>query len=102
MNFAYSISIPERILNSIVTKIKTVELDGIKFYELSSLCNTNFIYDQNATRLSVYIDKDTGLPVKLIEEIKKDNVVKENITTTDEDIIEPDISQYTYTVQENN
>lgn len=103
MNFTYSISLPERILNSLVTKIKTTEVDGIKCYELSSLCSSNYIYDENATKLLVYINKDTGLPIKAIEKIKESGTLKENITTyeykfnvvTDDDLKEPDNSEYT-------
>ena len=101
-NFAYSISIYERILSSILTSIKTVELDGVKCYELSSLHTPNYIYSENTSKLSMFVNKETGLPVKRVEVIKENGVEKENITTyeckfnivTDEDIKEPDAEEY--------
>lgn len=102
MNFAYSINLPERVLNSLVTKIKLVEIDGKKCYELSSLFNTNFLYDQNTTKLSIYVEKDTGLPVKMIQDTTENNDIQKNITiyeykfdvVTDADMQEPDNSEY--------
>ena len=102
MNFAYSTNLYERIYNSLVTKIKSIEMDGKECYELSSLYSTNLIYGGNTTNLLVYVEKDTGLPVKMIEEVNENNEIVKNITTyeysfgtvTDEDIKEPDNTQY--------
>lgn len=102
INFAYSISIPEQILNSILTTINSTEIDGKECYELSSKYNTNFIYSQNGKQMKAYVEKETGLPVKLVEVIEENGKKSENITNyeykfdcvTDEDIKEPDISQY--------
>lgn len=114
MNFAYSSSLPERVLMSIFTKIKTVEVDGKKCYELSNLFNGNFLYAENTIDMKAYVDKDTGLAVKLVEKFKKsekiqgltapieNEEIKENITTyeykfnevTDKDMEEPDETEY--------
>ena len=107
-NYAYSISIQQRILDSLFTKIVTANIDGKECYKLSSLLNSNFLYSQDTTELSVFIEKDTGLPVKMIEKIDTDGNEKENVTTfeykfnvvTDEDIKEPDETQYK--IQESN
>ena len=55
-----------------------------------------------------YVEKDTGLPIKLVEKIEENGAIKEHITeykvefdcVTDEDLVEPDISEYK--IQENN
>lgn len=101
-NVGYSSNFFETIFNSIVTKIKLVEIDGRKCYELSSLCNTNYIYESNTNKLLTYVDKDTGLIVKRIEQINEDGNIKENVTiyeykfneVTDEDIKEPNALEY--------
>lgn len=101
-NAGYSSNFFETIFNSLVTKIKLVEIDGRKCYELSSLWNTNYLYKNNTNKLLTYVDKDTGLTVKRIEQIIEDGDIKENITTceykfnevTDEDIKEPNALEY--------
>lgn len=101
-NAGYSSNFFETIFNSIVTKIRLVEIDGRKCYELSSLWSTNYMYQSNTNKLLIYVDKDTGLTVKRIEQIIEDGNIKENITTceykfnevTDEDIKEPDALEY--------
>ena len=97
-NFAYCINAFERFLNSIFTSINTTEIDGVQCYELKNSHDPNYIYSENATQLLMYVNKETGLPVKKIEKIKENGVEKENITTyeisfntvTEEDIKEPD------------
>ena len=101
-NFGYSISMPQRILDSILTNIKTVEIDGKQCYEISSLYNSNFIHSENEVEMKAYVEKDTGLPVKLVEVINEDGKNIENITTykyqfnivTDNDMKEPDSQEY--------
>lgn len=101
-NFAYSMNLSEKILNSFVTKIKSVKVDGKECYELSSSNNSNFLYSQNVSEIIVYVEKNSGLPVKAIEIINENGIKSENITNfefefntvTDEDIKEPNNSEY--------
>lgn len=101
-NFAYATSLPERILDAIVTKIKLVEIDNKQCYELSSTHNSNFLYSENTSEMKAYVEKDTGLPVKMIEVVNENGERKENISTfeckfnivTDEDIKEPNNDEY--------
>lgn len=101
-NFAYSISLPENILNSIFTSINSVELNGKECYELTSKYNSNFIYSQNTKQMKAYVEKDTGLPLKLIEVVNENGENIEKVTTykyefnivTDDDIKEPDSQEY--------
>ena len=75
-NAGYSSNFFETIFNSIVTKIRLVEIDGRKCYELSSLWSTNYMYQSNTNKLLIYVDKDTGLTVKRIEQIIEDGNIK--------------------------
>lgn len=102
VNLAYATSIPEQILNSILTTITTAEIDGKECYELSSKYNSNFIYSQNGKEMKAYVEKETGLPVKIVEVINENGQETKNITkynykfdsVTDEDIKEPNNSEY--------
>ena len=102
MNFAYSTNLAERIMNAFVTKISSVRVNGKECYELSSLHNSNFIYLENTKEMSVYVEKETGLPVAVIEKIIEDGTEKQNTTTyaiefgtvIDEDIAEPNSAEY--------
>lgn len=102
MNFTYSTNLLERILNSLCTNIKTTKIDNKEYYELSSLNSMNFLYDENTVKMSVFIDKETGLPMKVVEKISENGKERENIrineykfnTVTDEDIKEPNQEEY--------
>lgn len=100
-NFAYSMSVPERIINSICTNIKSTEVNGKKCYELSNIFGSNYIESKDA-KIKAYAEKETGLPVKYIEVINENGKEVENVTeyeykfncVIDEDLSEPDESQY--------
>ena len=93
MNYTECIAFSEKIVNSIVTNIKTEELDGKECYVIRGLHNGNIMYEAGTEKVIVYIEKETGLPLKRVD-IAKD---KEFVTTyeykfgvvTDEDIKEP-------------
>jgi len=93
MNYAESIALSEKIVNSIVTKIKTEELDGKECYVIHGLHNGNIMYEAGIEKVVVYIEKETGLPLKRLDIAKE----KEFIITyeykfdvvTDEDMKEP-------------
>lgn len=103
VNFAYNNSIPEKILDSVLTNIKDMKMDEKQCYELSSLYNSNFMYSENKKEIKAYIEKDTGLPIKLIEVVNENGKNVENVTTykyqfnivTDEDMQEPNNQEYT-------
>lgn len=102
INFAYNSNIFEKIVDSIVTNIKSVEIEGKKCYELTSKYNSNFIYSENTEEMKSYIEKDSGVPIKLIEIINNNGENIEKVTTykyqfnivTDEDIKEPNSQEY--------
>lgn len=101
-NPAYSMSKSEMIINAIVTSIKTKKIDGKDYYILSSKMNTNFFYNTNTTKMTIYVEKDTGLTTKIVEEVNENGEIKEIYkdfeykfnNVTDEDISEPDNSEY--------
>lgn len=101
-NPAYSMSKRELIVNAIVTSIKTKKIDGKDYYMLSSKMNTNFLYNTNTTKMTIYVEKDTGLTTKIVEDVNENGEIKEIYkdfeykfnNVTDEDISEPDNSEY--------
>lgn len=107
-NYAYSINFSERFLSAIFTSIKKVNVDGEDCYELSGKYSPLFLTEDNCVKTTVYLEKETGLPIKLIEKINENEKIYDRITTyeikfdyvTDENLIEPDETQYI--LQENN
>lgn len=101
-NPGYSMAINELIMNAIVTSIKSARIDGKDCYELSSTMNSNFLYDTNTTKMSIYVEKETGLTTKIVEEVNENGEIKQVLkdfeyqfnNVTDEDIREPDNSEY--------
>jgi len=103
VNFADYTTLFEGLSNAITSKIKVEEIDGKKCYILSSLSNSNIIYEEGTTEALVYIEKDTGIPIKIVSTINKNGSDTKNTITyeykfdcvTENDIEEPDISEYT-------
>lgn len=101
-NFAHTTTIGERIKLAMSVKIKTTEIDGKKCYDVYGLNMPMFLYDENAVDMHVYSDKETGLLVKMIETVEKEGKKIDYSmtyefkfdTVTDEDIAEPDVSEY--------
>lgn len=99
VNFAHATILPERLMHSLFTKIKEVELDGKECYELIGSEKSLFIRTNETEKIYGYVEKETGLPIKRIDVMKDGS---ENITTyeykfdivTDEDLKEPDASEY--------
>ena len=102
VNFAETYTLFEKLANSITANIKTEMVDGKECYVISSLYNSNILYDQGTEKMLIYLEKDTGLAVKRIAIVNKDGNKNEYITNyeykfnsvTDNDIAEPDISEY--------
>lgn len=101
VNFAYSMSIPERIASSIFTSIKSVDVNEKECYELNNVFNSNYMQSKNS-KIKAYAEKATGLPVKYVEIVEENGQKTENVTeyeyrfncVTDEELAEPDESQY--------
>lgn len=86
--------------NSIVTSIKTENLDGTDCYVLTSRHNSSWIYNENCKEIQVYVEKETGLIKQVKNILEVDGQEKEDIrtseysfgTVTDADIAEPEIN----------
>ena len=94
----------ELLHDSIVSKIYTEKTDGQDCYVIDSLKNSNAIYSNGAISLKIYLNKETGLAVKTVETVKnEDGTTEEWVTTyqqkfdivTDDDMKEPDVSEFT-------
>lgn len=102
-NFTHSNTFNDRIIAAFNTTIKTVEINGIKCYELSGDRSPFFLYNGDSMDFRIYLEKDTGIPVKQIEECMVDNEIVDYIidyeykfdVVTDEDMKEPNVSEYT-------
>ena len=86
--------------NSILTSIKTENLDGTDCYVLTSKHNSSWLYDENCKEIQVYVEKDTGLVKQVKNILEVDGQEKGDIrtseysfgTVTDADITEPKIN----------
>lgn len=104
VSFVDTVTFRELLHDSIVSKIYTEEVDGQECYVIDSLKNTNAIYSDGAVSLKMYLSKDTGLAVRVVETVKKgDGTIEDSVTTyvqkfdvvMDEDMKEPDRSEFT-------
>lgn len=101
-NVAGYYTVSEYIVNGVTSKIKEVEIDGKECYEVSGLYNTNFVYINGTEDSKIYVEKETGLPLKIIavinENVNRTEYIKtyeyEFDSVTDEEIAEPDITEY--------
>ncbi len=107
-NYVASTTFWKKLLNSIGSRITSKQIGDKQCYVINSLSNPNILYDENATSLAIYLEKQTGLPVKMVETIKENSGKKEKVTTyqyqfnqvTQQDIAPLEESQYSK--QENN
>ena len=89
--------------NSIVTSIKTENLNGTDCYVLTSKHNSSWVYNENCKEIQVYVEKETGLIKQVKNILEVDGQEKEDIrtseysfgTVTDADITEPEINAET-------
>lgn len=81
-------------------KISSAKCNGKDCYKIENLKTSNFLYTENGYN-TIYLDKETGLLVRVIigdsNNDSKDSIIDysyEFNTITDENIKEPDISEY--------
>lgn len=108
VSYIDSITFPELLLTSLTSTICKDTINGKECYVLSSRSNPNFLYEPNAVSMKMYIEKDTGLTIRMVQVVKENN--EKSLKTvnyeysfgnvTDEDMMEPNILEYT--VQEDN
>ena len=89
-------------LDTMIGVGKKKKIAGKECYEISTMYNPNYIYDENSKDLKIYIEKDSGLPVKVVETIEENGEKIQNTIAyeyafdcvTDEDIAEPEDRSY--------
>lgn len=98
MNYAKSYTLSERLLNSVFSNIKNKEVEGKRCYEISSLKNSNILYEEGTEKMLIYIEKETALPIKIIQIIHGNEYITNYEykfdSITEEDMAEPNISEY--------
>lgn len=100
--FADSTSFFETIVNAINSRIYTETIDGKECYVIEGMKNTNFISTGDTVNIKGYVDKDTGLRMRMVETVKEDGKKRDKISTyeygfdkiTEEDLQEPNRSEY--------
>ncbi len=88
----------EKIVNSIGAKITSAYVGNKECWCISTLSNTNLVYGQGTNQMDIYVEKETGLPVQRITVVNGEEYITtyeiKFDTVTDEEIAEPDISEY--------
>lgn len=97
INYTNADNFLKLLYNGLTTTISTGNLNGYECYILSSSINSNFKYEENSKDIRIYIDKATGLTVKYEDVINNQTITYEYSfnEVSDEDMKEPDITQYT-------
>ena len=104
-NYTNIIDFWHLIVTASNTKIKTVDFEGRNCYELSGNHSPIFLYlgyNDNLVSMKLYLEKDTGIPVRQVETVNIDGeIINYTIdydfkfdVVTDEDMKEPDASEY--------
>lgn len=92
----------ELLFNSITSKIVTENINGKECYVLSGKYNSNFLYGETTTNIKAYIEKETGITLQVVEFYEENGEQKQFKreytysfgTVTDDDMKEPDETQY--------
>lgn len=97
-NIAYVDNSFEEVVNAVSSKISTENLNGRKCWSITTLNNINIAYEEGTTDYKVYVDKETGLPAKIVTVVNNIEYVTnyefEFDKVTDNEIADPDITQY--------
>ncbi|MBR6504521.1 MAG: zf-HC2 domain-containing protein [Clostridia bacterium] len=101
-NYIETNTLGEFILNILRCKITTANMNGKECYKIDQFFSTNYLYGTEEG-WSIYIDKETGLPVRTFgETLTNENGTFTTVNdyqyefdiVTDEAFIEPDINEY--------
>lgn len=101
--FLYSTTWEQNLKNAFVMGIENKKCNGTECYYITNYETSNMLANENDDGISAYIDKETGLPVRVfggtikskrgtVDEIS-DYVIEFN-TVIDKDFEIPDVSQY--------
>ena len=92
----------DKLIKCITSKVSTETIDGKEYYVIDGKLSGNQLMLQDVISTKAYIDKETGLTMKIIEITKENNNKKEYITNyeynfdsiTDDEISEPNTIGY--------
>lgn len=92
----------DKLIKCITSKVSTETIDGKEYYVIDGKLSGNQLMLQDVISTKAYIDKETGLTMKVIEITKENNNKKEYITNyeynfdsiTDDEISEPNTIGY--------
>ncbi len=68
----------DRIMTAFFNKVRIVEEDGQKLYKISGKRNSNFMYNNDAISLDLYLDYETGFLYRLSEKIRTEDAKVED------------------------
>lgn len=106
----YTENLWQKILMATFSNIKSEECNGKNCYKIELAFSPNYLYSENE-KVTVFFDKETGLTVRKTDGTLEKNGKKTNIiadyyyefnNVTDDDLKEPDISQYKIQEQDTN
>lgn len=92
----------DKLIKCITSKVSTETIDGKEYYVIDGKLSGSQLMLQNVISTKAYIDRETGLTMKIIEITKENNNKKEYITNyeynfdsiTDDEISEPNTIGY--------
>ena len=92
----------DKLIKCITSKVSTETIDGKEYYVIDGKLSGNQLMLQDVISTKAYIDRETGLTMKIIEITKENNNKKEYITNyeynfdsiTDDEISEPNTIGY--------
>ena len=92
----------DKLIKCITSKVSTETIDGKEYYVIDGKLSGSQLMLQNVISTKAYIDRETGLTMKIIENTKENNNKKEYITNyeynfdsiTDDEISEPNTIGY--------
>ncbi len=93
----------DKLIKCITSKVSTKTIDGKEYYVIDGKLSGSQLMLQNVISTKAYIDKETGLTMKVIEITKESNNIKKEYITnyeynfdsiTDDEISEPNTIGY--------
>ena len=81
---------------------KSVKIDNKDYYLIKNFINSDYMYDADAKEVMAYVEKDTGLPFKIVEIFEENGTTLEKVSlfeykfdcVTDSDMVEPDETMF--------
>lgn len=89
----------QMLLSSLLVKIKTETIDGTEYCVITNLYSPSYTIENHIQKVTFYFSKNTGLVEKIVETMDTggENTILytyEFDTVTDENLLEPDKSNY--------